>query len=143
MTMRISGKLGAKGDIGFFIGYLLLPVLTELECMYFWTNQFRTRILTYALSTITSQNPTECELDLWFKAMHDDYIWSNRKLAPRTAPVLQDLKNPFAPPSTSAAESLSSQYVDPANMHTFYQPYQHDYQWTKDHPLEQVIGEPS
>ncbi|GJW96101.1 retrovirus-related pol polyprotein from transposon TNT 1-94 [Tanacetum coccineum] len=27
-------------------------------------------------------------------------------------------------------------------MHTFYQPYQHDYQWTKDHPLEQVIGEP-
>ncbi|GKD56755.1 hypothetical protein Tco_1290142 [Tanacetum coccineum] len=28
-------------------------------------------------------------------------------------------------------------------MHTFYQPYQHDYQLTKDHPLEQVIGEPS
>nr|GEX22402.1 hypothetical protein [Tanacetum cinerariifolium] len=28
-------------------------------------------------------------------------------------------------------------------MHTFYQPYPHDYQWTKDHPLEQVIGEPS
>nr|GEX34702.1 hypothetical protein [Tanacetum cinerariifolium] len=28
-------------------------------------------------------------------------------------------------------------------MHTFYQPYQHDYIWTKDHPSEQVIGEPS
>nr|GFB79238.1 Gag-Pol polyprotein [Tanacetum cinerariifolium] len=28
-------------------------------------------------------------------------------------------------------------------MHTFYQPYPHDYQWTKDHPLEQVIREPS
>ncbi|GKD57792.1 hypothetical protein Tco_1291179, partial [Tanacetum coccineum] len=26
--------------------------------------------------------------------------------------------NPFAPPSTSAAESSSSQYVDPSNMHT-------------------------
>ncbi|GJY33441.1 retrovirus-related pol polyprotein from transposon TNT 1-94 [Tanacetum coccineum] len=52
-------------------------------------------------------------------------------------------ENPFAPPSTSAAESSSSQYVDPSNMHTFYQPYQHDYQWTKDHPLEQVLGEPS
>ncbi|GJW73221.1 hypothetical protein Tco_0132591 [Tanacetum coccineum] len=37
-------------------------------------------------------------------------------------------KNPFAPPSTNAAESSSSQYVDPSNMHTFYQPYQHDYQ---------------
>ncbi|GKF71905.1 hypothetical protein Tco_0208019 [Tanacetum coccineum] len=51
--------------------------------------------------------------------------------------------NPFATPSTSAAESSSSQYVDPSNMHTFYQPYPHEYQWTKDHPLEQVIGEPS
>ncbi|GKA80553.1 retrovirus-related pol polyprotein from transposon TNT 1-94 [Tanacetum coccineum] len=28
-------------------------------------------------------------------------------------------------------------------MHTFSQPYQHDSQWTKDYPLEQVIGEPS
>ncbi|GJY55996.1 retrovirus-related pol polyprotein from transposon TNT 1-94 [Tanacetum coccineum] len=43
--------------------------------------------------------------------------------------------NPFATPSTSDAEPSSSQYVDPSNMHTF--------QWTKDHPLEQVIGEPS
>ncbi|GJT99090.1 retrovirus-related pol polyprotein from transposon TNT 1-94 [Tanacetum coccineum] len=25
----------------------------------------------------------------------------------------------------------------------FYQPYLHEYQWTKDHPLEHVIGEPS
>ncbi|GJX24736.1 putative ribonuclease H-like domain-containing protein [Tanacetum coccineum] len=47
---------------------------------------------------------------------------------------------PFAPPSTSSAKS-SSQYVDLSNMHTFYQPYPHDYQWTKDHPLEKVIGE--
>ncbi|GKC87900.1 hypothetical protein Tco_1148549 [Tanacetum coccineum] len=36
--------------------------------------------------------------------------------------------NPFAPPSTSAAESSSSQYVDPLNMHTFYQPYPYEYQ---------------
>ncbi|GJZ99857.1 retrovirus-related pol polyprotein from transposon TNT 1-94 [Tanacetum coccineum] len=39
--------------------------------------------------------------------------------------------NPFATLSTSAAESSSSQYVDPSNMHTFYQPYPHEYQWTK------------
>nr|GEX01737.1 retrovirus-related Pol polyprotein from transposon TNT 1-94 [Tanacetum cinerariifolium] len=51
--------------------------------------------------------------------------------------------NPFATLSTSAAESSSSQYVDPSNMHTIYQPYPHEFQWTKDHPLEQVIGEPS
>nr|GFA09032.1 hypothetical protein [Tanacetum cinerariifolium] len=51
--------------------------------------------------------------------------------------------NPFANSSTSAAASSSQQTVDPSNMHTFYQPYPHEFQWTKDHPLEQVIGEPS
>nr|GFB62947.1 hypothetical protein [Tanacetum cinerariifolium] len=51
--------------------------------------------------------------------------------------------NPFANPSTSAAASSSSQNVDPSNMHTFYQPYPHEFQWNKDHPLEQVIREPS
>nr|GEZ73809.1 hypothetical protein [Tanacetum cinerariifolium] len=50
--------------------------------------------------------------------------------------------NPFGTPSTESVVS-STQYVDPSNMHTFYQPYPHDYQWTKDHPLEQVIREPS
>nr|GFC55219.1 hypothetical protein [Tanacetum cinerariifolium] len=51
--------------------------------------------------------------------------------------------NPFANSSTSAAASSSHQNMDPSNMHTFYQPYPHEFQWTKDHPLEQVIGEPS
>nr|GEZ40269.1 hypothetical protein [Tanacetum cinerariifolium] len=44
--------------------------------------------------------------------------------------------NPFANLSTSAAESSSSQNVDPSNMHTFYQPYPYEFQWTNDHPLE-------
>nr|GEZ76081.1 hypothetical protein [Tanacetum cinerariifolium] len=52
--------------------------------------------------------------------------------------------NPFANSSTSsAAASSSHQNADPSNMHTFYQPYPHEFQWPKDHPLEQVIGEPS
>nr|GFC86461.1 hypothetical protein [Tanacetum cinerariifolium] len=36
--------------------------------------------------------------------------------------------NPFATSSTSAAESSSLQYVDPSNIHTFYQPYPHEFQ---------------
>nr|GFC10105.1 hypothetical protein [Tanacetum cinerariifolium] len=51
--------------------------------------------------------------------------------------------NPFATSSSNVAETSSSQNVDPSNMHMFYQPYPHEFQWTKDHPLEQVIGEPS
>nr|GFC41111.1 Gag-Pol polyprotein [Tanacetum cinerariifolium] len=37
----------------------------------------------------------------------------------------------------------SSCHVDSSNMHTFYQRYPSKHHWTKDHPLEQVIGNPS
>nr|GEV29797.1 retrovirus-related Pol polyprotein from transposon TNT 1-94 [Tanacetum cinerariifolium] len=37
----------------------------------------------------------------------------------------------------------SSRHVDSSNMHTFYQHYHSEHRWTKDHPLEQVIGNPS
>nr|GFA97441.1 retrovirus-related Pol polyprotein from transposon TNT 1-94 [Tanacetum cinerariifolium] len=149
--------------------------------------------LTYAPSTITSQQPTEGELNLLFEAMYDDYIGCQPSATARTVPPAQESQvcqtstssttientaptptnssshatnipiisqdvdelnsnamvdgntfvNPFAISSTSAAESSSSQNVDPSNMHTFYQPYPYGFQWTKDHPLEQVIGEPS
>nr|GFA60261.1 putative ribonuclease H-like domain-containing protein [Tanacetum cinerariifolium] len=37
----------------------------------------------------------------------------------------------------------SSRHVDSSNMHTFYQHYPSEHRWTKDHPLEQVIRNPS
>nr|GEV62391.1 retrovirus-related Pol polyprotein from transposon TNT 1-94 [Tanacetum cinerariifolium] len=37
----------------------------------------------------------------------------------------------------------SSRHVDSSNMHTFYQRYPSEHRWTKDHPLEKVIGNPS
>nr|GEY93611.1 retrovirus-related Pol polyprotein from transposon TNT 1-94 [Tanacetum cinerariifolium] len=37
----------------------------------------------------------------------------------------------------------SSRYVDSLNMHTFYQHHPSEHRWTKDHLLEQVIGNPS
>nr|GEZ04042.1 hypothetical protein [Tanacetum cinerariifolium] len=36
----------------------------------------------------------------------------------------------------------SARHVDSSNMHTFYQRYPSEHRWTKDHPLEQVIGNP-
>nr|GEW95954.1 hypothetical protein [Tanacetum cinerariifolium] len=37
----------------------------------------------------------------------------------------------------------SSRHVDSSNMHTFYQRHPFEHHWMKDHPLEQVIGNPS
>nr|GFC33375.1 Gag-Pol polyprotein [Tanacetum cinerariifolium] len=47
--------------------------------------------------------------------------------------------------STSVQDQgeTSSRHVDSSNMHTFYQRYPSEHRWTKDHPLEQVIGNPS
>lgn len=48
-------------------------------------------------------------------------------------------ENPFA---TDFAES-SSRLQEPSNTHMFYPRYPSTFQWTKDHPIEHVIGEPS
>nr|GFC02449.1 Gag-Pol polyprotein [Tanacetum cinerariifolium]GFC02541.1 Gag-Pol polyprotein [Tanacetum cinerariifolium] len=50
--------------------------------------------------------------------------------------------NIFSTPVEDQGET-SSRHVDSLNMHTFYQRYPSEQRWTKDHPLEQVIGNPS
>ncbi|GJS30066.1 hypothetical protein Tco_0490686 [Tanacetum coccineum] len=50
--------------------------------------------------------------------------------------------NSFAPPKSCSTES-STMNVGPSNMHTFNQLYSHTRKWTKDHPLETIIGNPS
>nr|GFA14242.1 retrovirus-related Pol polyprotein from transposon TNT 1-94 [Tanacetum cinerariifolium] len=219
------GKLGAKGDIGFFIGYsadscayrvynrrtkkimeTMNVSFDELFAMDFEQHSLKPGLQsmtsgqissgldhTYAPSTITTQQPSEGELDLLFEAMYDDYIGGQPSATARTVPPTQEHQvrhtstasttivdtapiptkssslaknilissqdvdelnpnamvdgntfvNPFANSSTSVDASSSHQNVDPSNMHTFYQPYPHEFQWTKDHPLEQVIGERS
>nr|GEY74190.1 retrovirus-related Pol polyprotein from transposon TNT 1-94 [Tanacetum cinerariifolium]GEY82050.1 retrovirus-related Pol polyprotein from transposon TNT 1-94 [Tanacetum cinerariifolium] len=102
----------------------------------------------------SSKPRLQSELDLLFEAMYDDYIGGQPSFTVRTVPPAQEPQdvdelnpnamvdgntfvNPFANSSTSAAASSSHQNVDPSNMHTFNQPYPHEFQWTKDHPLEQ------
>nr|GEW00632.1 hypothetical protein [Tanacetum cinerariifolium] len=132
------GKLGGKGDIEFFIGYstdscafrvynrrkkkimeTMNVSFDEQSIMAFEKCSLKPRLqsmtsgqinsgldLTYAPSTITTQQPTEGELNLLFEAMYDDYIGGQ--------------------PSTASRNVLAAQAHQ-----------------TKDHPLEQVIGEPS
>nr|GFC46121.1 Gag-Pol polyprotein [Tanacetum cinerariifolium] len=50
--------------------------------------------------------------------------------------------NIFSTPVHDQGET-SSRHVDSLNMHTFYQRFPSEHRWTKDHPLEQVIGNPS
>nr|GEW38199.1 hypothetical protein [Tanacetum cinerariifolium] len=174
-------RLGAKGDIGFFIGYyanfcayrvynrrtkkimdMMNVTFNELSAMAFKEYSLKPEIqsmtsgqissgldLTCAPSIITSQKPTERELERLFEAMYDDYIGGQSSAAPRTnhaAPAPQVLQTPTT--STTTADTAATPQIHvhklhPSNMHTFYQPYPHEYLWVKDHLLEEVIGEPS
>nr|GFB61748.1 retrovirus-related Pol polyprotein from transposon TNT 1-94 [Tanacetum cinerariifolium] len=78
------GKLGAKGDIGFFIGSK--PGLQSMTSGHISSGLD----LTYAPSTITTQQPSEGELDLLFEAMYDDYIGGQPSATARTIPPVQE-----------------------------------------------------
>nr|GFD10161.1 integrase, catalytic region, zinc finger, CCHC-type, peptidase aspartic, catalytic [Tanacetum cinerariifolium] len=177
------GKLGAKCDIGFFIGYsadscayrvynrqtkkiieTMNVSFDELSAMAFEQSSSKPRLnsmafghissgldLTYAPSTITTQQPSEGELDLLFEAMYDDYIGGQPSATARTVPPAQE---PQVRQSSTVSTKIADTAPIPTNLSSlptnipissqdvaFYQPYPHEFQWTKDHPLEQVIGE--
>nr|GEU51151.1 Gag-Pol polyprotein [Tanacetum cinerariifolium] len=48
----------------------------------------------------------------------------------------------FENPKLEEAKS-SSNYQDPSNMHEFHQQHRYTNKWTKNHPIEQVISDPS
>nr|GEZ50542.1 uncharacterized mitochondrial protein AtMg00810-like [Tanacetum cinerariifolium] len=165
------GKLGAKGDIGFFIGYStdsyayriynrrtkkIMKTMNvsfhELSAMAFEqrttartvspAQEPQVRLSSTASTTIadTAPIPTNSSShasNVPIPSQDVDELNLNAMVDANT------FVNPFANASASAAAPSSQQNVDPSNMHTFYQPYPHEIQWTKDHPLEQVIGEPS
>nr|GFC81623.1 retrovirus-related Pol polyprotein from transposon TNT 1-94 [Tanacetum cinerariifolium] len=59
-------------------------------------------------------------------------------------PVLECQRTALEHDSLSPDQGeMSLRHVDSSNMHTFYQHHPSEHRWTKDHPLEQVIGNPS
>nr|GFC11865.1 hypothetical protein [Tanacetum cinerariifolium] len=158
-TKKIMETMNVSFDELSAMAFEQLSSKPRLQCMT--SGQISSGLdLTYASSTITKQQPTEGELDLLFEAMYDDYFGGQPSATVENVPPAQEPQdfdelnqnamvdgntfvNPFATSSSNATTTSSLQNVDPSNMHTFYQPYPHEFQWTKDHPLEQVIGESS
>nr|GEU55013.1 hypothetical protein [Tanacetum cinerariifolium] len=112
--------------------------------------------------------PSQQELDMLFSPLYDEFFNAGTNpsttipstSAPSThtnvhaeennndqaedAEQLQDneFTNPFCAPTQEEAES-SSHNIGNANVSTLNQPHVSEYRWTKDHPLEQVRGNPS
>nr|GEW96985.1 Gag-Pol polyprotein [Tanacetum cinerariifolium] len=66
----------------------------------------------------------------------------NIQTTPETTFEEDEFINIFSTPVQERGET-SSCHVDSSNMHTFYQRHPSEHCWTKDHPLEQVIRNPS
>nr|GEW51022.1 hypothetical protein [Tanacetum cinerariifolium] len=90
------------------------------------------------------------ELDLLFSLMFDELLNGSTKVVSKSsavsaadAPYQHDEFINIFSTSVQDQREMSSRHVDSSNMHTFYQCYSFEQRWTKDHPLEQVIGNPS
>nr|GFA94597.1 hypothetical protein [Tanacetum cinerariifolium] len=108
--------------------------------------------VTQSDKSVTTSN----ELDLLFSSMFDELLNGSSKVVAKSSVVSttdapnqqyaqvenDEFINIFCALVQDRGET-SSLHVDSSNMHTFYQRYPSEHHWTEDHPLEQVIGNPS
>ncbi|GJU35063.1 retrovirus-related pol polyprotein from transposon TNT 1-94 [Tanacetum coccineum] len=114
--------------------------------------------------------PSKSDLDNLFGPLYEEYYATNdapqivssseeQVVTEPKSPVLNANANEFVqeevadfdgnvfynPPQTHVFEvaETSSTYQDPSNMHEFHQKHRSTDKWTKNHPIEQVIGDPS
>nr|GEX58340.1 retrovirus-related Pol polyprotein from transposon TNT 1-94 [Tanacetum cinerariifolium] len=120
--------------------------------LFFWAEAIATTCFTQNHRTVTTSN----ELDFLFSLMFDELLNGSTQVVSKSSAVStadapnqqnkqvvdDDFINIFCTPVQDRGET-SSRHVDSSNMHTFYQRHPSEHRWTKDHPLEQVIGNPS
>nr|GFA88046.1 hypothetical protein [Tanacetum cinerariifolium] len=97
---------------------------------------------TTPLNTHTTHAPT-CQVPTQAPTIASTENINQAEMVEEYAQVENDpFINIFCTPVQDSGET-SSRHVDSLNMHTFYQHHPSEHRWTKDHPLEQVIGNSS
>nr|GEW94221.1 hypothetical protein [Tanacetum cinerariifolium] len=134
-------KMKEKGDACIFVGY-------STQSRAYMVFNKRTRVivetihvnfdeLTQMASDHVSSDPVpQCQST----ALKHDSL-SPKMIAENAQVENEEFINIFYTPVQGRGET-SSFHVDSSNMHTFYQRHASEHQWTKDHPLELVIGNP-
>ncbi|GKC34430.1 uncharacterized mitochondrial protein-like protein, partial [Tanacetum coccineum] len=77
----------------------------------------------------------------YYNPAHGHAEENNNDQAPNASFQEAEFINPFCTRVQEIGES-SSRNIDNTDVHSF-QPQSHDYRWTRDHPLEQVRGNPT
>nr|GFB35423.1 retrovirus-related Pol polyprotein from transposon TNT 1-94 [Tanacetum cinerariifolium] len=122
-------KIKEKGDACIFVGYST------------HSGAYRQQHKT-PLNTQTTPKPT-CQVPTQAQTIASTENINQAETITENAQVEDDeFINIFYTPVQDRGET-SSHHVDSSNMHTFSQRHPSEHRWTKDHPLEQVIGNPS
>ncbi|GJZ71672.1 retrovirus-related pol polyprotein from transposon TNT 1-94 [Tanacetum coccineum] len=105
----------------------------------------RQNVVPSAEKTVSSQQGLEFLfsplLEEYYNPTHGLAEENNNDQAPNASFLEDEFINPFCTPVQEIGES-SSRNIDNTDVHSF-QPQSHDFRWTRDHPLEQVRGNPS
>nr|GEY86998.1 retrovirus-related Pol polyprotein from transposon TNT 1-94 [Tanacetum cinerariifolium] len=130
-------KMKEKGDECIFMGY---STQMALEHDSLSPGPQRQANVPQADMRVTTLN----ELDLLFSLMFDELPNGSSKVVSKSFVKMiklqmMSLSTSFLPRSKTMGRL---RHVDSSNMQTFYQRYPSEHRWTKDHPLEQVIGNP-
>ncbi|GJT98405.1 integrase, catalytic region, zinc finger, CCHC-type containing protein [Tanacetum coccineum] len=119
----------------------------------------RSKLVTNVVPLADKSNPSLQDFELLFSPMYEEYFnegnqgtnHSNNKFNAEDNNSDQavdaqfdadEFINPLCTLVHEVAESFSHN-IDTSNMHRFCQRHRSDYHWTRDHPLEQVCGNPS
>nr|GEZ31220.1 hypothetical protein [Tanacetum cinerariifolium] len=97
---------------------------------------------TTPLNTQTTHDPTCQVLTQTPTVTSTENIHQAKMIAEYAQVENDEFINIFCTPVQDLGET-SSRHVDSSNMHTFNQRHPSEHRWTKDNPLEQVIGNPS
>nr|GEY98514.1 integrase, catalytic region, zinc finger, CCHC-type, peptidase aspartic, catalytic [Tanacetum cinerariifolium] len=157
-------KMKEKGDACIFVGYstqsrayrvFIKRIRVIVETIHVNFDELPQMVSDQVSSDPVPQSGTVTksnELDLLFSPMFDELLNGSTQVVSKSFAVTtvdapnqfedDEFINIFCTPIQDSEET-SSHHVDSSNMHTFYQRHPSEHHWTKDHPIEQFIRNPS
>nr|GEX46312.1 hypothetical protein [Tanacetum cinerariifolium] len=98
--------------------------------------------VSHAAETVVSKSSAVTAADAHNQRQQQNTTPLNNQTTPALTLENDEFINIVCTPVQERGET-SSRHVDSSNMHTFYQHHPSEHHWTKDHPLDQVIRNPS
>nr|GFA22113.1 retrovirus-related Pol polyprotein from transposon TNT 1-94 [Tanacetum cinerariifolium] len=138
------GKLQPTADTGIFVGYALSRKRTGPAPNFLTPGLISSGLVPNLVPATPYVPPTNKELEILFQPMFDEYLDPPRadRLDHNVAPVDN---NPFVNVFASKPHSEASSLGDISSTESPYvsQSLHHLNKWSKDYPLDNVIGNPS